>query len=266
MSSKIAFATIEALATLLIVLYISILRVSFELISRVDITTDSGHTLICWAEDPEVVYFRGAHGFLAFVACVLIAFYLIPMPLVFLFPTVLYKNKYLKKYKPFYDVFWNPFKPSFRFWLGMRLIFRWIPLIAQAFSKPPTSTFVTAFFLALLLFFQMQVQPFESKWINTIDNLFLLNLIFLFLGSLFFNATVREDVREKHFAAMEGASNYTVFFCGHWVHWSCSRLRVLAVGSISKAEREALENHSEVHVLQKEKGKGGPTRAPECAR
>ena len=208
--AKTAFATIEAFATLLIMCYISILQTSFQLIATVTIYTQDGGRLVRWMTDPAVPYFRGAHGFLAFVATILILTYIIPVPLLFLIPTLLYRNKYLKKFKPLYDAFWNPFKPRFRFWLGLRLICRWIPFIMAAFTNPPTSTFVTAFVLALLLFSQLQFQPFQSKWVNAIDSLFLLNLLLLFLGSLFYNASEEDSLRDHQLSIMRDATSYTI--------------------------------------------------------
>ena len=210
--SKTAFATIQAFATLIIMCYISILQSCFELLSTVEIFIGDKKS-IRWRVDPTVPYFTGAHGFLAFVACVLLLLYILPFPLIFLSPTLLYKNKYLKRYKPIYDAFWNPYKPEFRFWLGLTLIFRWVPFLMVFFTTPPTSTFVSAFFLAVLLFLQLQLQPFQSKWANVLDSLFLFNLVLLFLGSLFFNATNDDNTfREQQILVMQRATSYTTVF------------------------------------------------------
>lgn len=210
--SKTAFATIQAFATLIIMCYISILQFCFELLSPVSIFTDNEKDLVRWRMDPTVAYFSGAHGFLAFVACVVLVLYILPFPIIFMFPTVLYKDKYLRRYKPIYDAFWNPFKPNFRFWLGLRLIFRWVPFIMEFFTKPPTSTFVSGFFLTILLFLQMQLQPFQSQWVNAVDSLFLVNLVLLFLGSLFFNTRNEDDFRLQQISIMTRATNYTTVF------------------------------------------------------
>ena len=211
--SKTAFATIEAFATLIIVCYVSILQFCFDLLSYTEIYTDDDKMLHRWMVDPKVRYFTGVHGFLALVACLLLVVYIIPFPLIFMFPTLLYRIKFLKKYKPIYDAIWNPYKPKFRFWLGFRLIFRWVPFIMVSFTNAPTSTFVTGFFLTLLLFLQTQLQPFQLPWVNALDSYFLLNLVFLFLGSLFFNATSdHDDVRVQQISTMRKATNYTTFF------------------------------------------------------
>ena len=206
-STNTAFATIETFATLLIVCYVSILQFCFEMLSVAEVYTVDGQKLLRWRADPTVKYFTGAHGFLAFMACLLLLFYIIPFPLVLLFPTLLYKSAFLKKYKPIYDAFWNPFKPKLRLWLGVRLIFRWIPFLMANFFAPPTSTFVTSVFLVALLFIQMQLRPFQVSWNNTIDSLFLLNLILLFLGSLFFSNSGSTDLQVQQ--ASYSNANYT---------------------------------------------------------
>ena len=206
--AKTAFATLEAFATLLVLFYVSILQSSFDLLSVAEIYTENDRKLLRWLPDPTVTYFNGVHGLLAFIACVLLLFYIIPIPIIFLFPSLLYSNKFFKKYKPFYDIFWNPFKPRFRFWLGLRLIFRWVPFIMASFTAPPTSTFVTAIFLTILLFLQLQLQPFQSKWVNALDSVFLLNLVVLFLGSLFFTARL-EDTHDQQVTIMRSATHYT---------------------------------------------------------
>lgn len=207
--SKTAFATIEAFATLLIMCYVSILQSSFQLIGTARIDTDDDERSIRWVGDPTLRYFRGSHGFVAFVATLYIIFYVIPIPIILLFPTLLYSNRCLKRYKPFYDALWNPFKPKFRFWLGLRLIFRWGPFIVASFAPPPMSTFVTAFFLVVLLYVQLQFQPFQSKIVNTIDSLLLVNLVLLFIGSLYFNATLAHS-QTPEAGVLKKATNYTI--------------------------------------------------------
>ena len=87
--------------------------------------------------------------------------------------------------KPLLDAFWNPFKPKFRFWLGFRAILRIIPFFFAVLISPPANSFWLAIFLvALLLFFQ----PFEGKWQNFFDEFFLLNLLLLAVGTVFFRS------------------------------------------------------------------------------
>ena len=188
---------IEAFATLMILCYVSVLESCVELLGAVDISTLTGERYLRWRIDPNVPYFQNAHGFLAFIACVLILFYIIPLPLFLLFPSVVYGNKYLSRFKPFYDVFWHPFEPQFRFWLGLRLIFRWIPFALAYALHSPANTFITNIFLVVLNSIQLILRPFVGKWRNALDAYFLLNLLILFSGSLYFSARAEFGMREE---------------------------------------------------------------------
>ena len=178
--------TIQAFATLLILCYVSVLEACIELIGFRTIVTTSGSSHVQWLSDPSIRYFGKEHGTLGFIAYLILFLYITPLPFFLLFPSALYRSKYLGKFKPIYDAFWDPFKPQYRFFLGFRLIFRWIPFAVASFVQPPTNIFITNFLLILLFAFQINLQPFRSKWLNIIDSVFLLNLILLFLGSIYF--------------------------------------------------------------------------------
>ena len=180
------FSTIQAFATLLILCYVSVLEACIELIAfrRIYTIEDSYH--IQWLSDPSFGYFGVKHGALGFLAYLIIFLYLFPLPILLLFPSALYKSRYFSKFKPIYDAFWDPYKPRFRFYLGFRLIVRWIPFTLAIAVRPPFNVFGTNFLLVLLLAFQITTQPFRDKWVNYIDNIFVLNLVLLFSGSVYF--------------------------------------------------------------------------------
>ena len=186
-------SVIQAFGTLCLLCYIEILDYSLEILTAERITTLSGNRFLRWGVDPSVQYFRGVHGFLAVVGCLLIPLYIIPLPLFLMFPTLAYRAPWLKKFKPYYDSFWNPFKPKYRFWLGFRLLFRWVPFALVYYIPPPKSFFISGILLALLFFFQMVVQPFRKEWINILDSFFLINLVALFMGALYFRARENAD-------------------------------------------------------------------------
>ena len=208
-SRTVGLSTIQAFATLYILCYVSVLESSVELLGSVTITSINGNTSYTgWIIDPSVEYFKNGHGFLAVVACLLIVFYVLPLPLMLLFPKVLYRTKYLRNFKPFYDAFYDPFEPSFRFWLGLRLMFRWIPFALAFAVSHPINTFVTAFLTVILLFIQLMVRPFKRTRRNLIDALFLLILIFQFSGAVFFTA-VEVTNPDKRESIEQASSVYT---------------------------------------------------------
>ena len=173
---------IQAFSTLMILCYLSILQSCAELVGFIEITSLTGVKHFHWIIDANIPYFDIGHAVLTILAFLLFLFYLLPLPIFLLFPSCVYKSRVLRKYKPLYDALWEPFKTECRSWLGMRLIFRWIPffLVFTSFS-----VFATTLLLLLLLFFQVWIKPFKNKWRNYMDNFFILNLCMLFIGSLF---------------------------------------------------------------------------------
>jgi hypothetical protein len=165
---------------------VSVLEVCIELIGSRTIYSIEGIRHVQWISDPVVKYFGHEHGTLGFLAFVILVFYIIPLPFFLLFPTFLYRNRHLSKFKPIYDAFWDPYKPKYRFYLGFRLIFRWIPFALAIFVRPPISIFVTNFLLIILVAVQVDIQPFRGKWTNKIDTIFLYSLVLLFSGSTYF--------------------------------------------------------------------------------
>ena len=204
------FSTIQAFATLSLLCYVSVLDSCVELIGSVDIQTLSGRNFQRWTNDPSVTFFRGAHGLLAFVAILLLTFYIIPLPIILLFPAVLYRTRYLSKFKPFYDAFWNPFERKYRFWLGLRLIFRWIPFALVYLQPAPLNIFVTALLLVFLQYFQSISRPFIGFWRNALDSFFLLNLILLFTGGAYFRALAESNSGSRRDRAYSQLAAFSV--------------------------------------------------------
>ena len=202
---------IQAFGTLMILCYISILDYSVEILSSETLTVLSGRHTVRWGVDPSVIYFRGVHGFLAILGCFLILLYIIPLPLFLMFPSLAYRAPWLKKFKPYYDSIWNPFKQKYRFWLGFRLIFRWVPFALAYFIQPPRSNFVSGILFSLLLFLQMIIRPFKKEWINILDGFFLFNLVALIMGSLYYSATEDPESRINRSQATAFSTALVVF-------------------------------------------------------
>ena len=179
-------STIQAFATLLVLCYVSVLQACIELIGVMTIYSIGGIPYVQWISDPSIEYFGPEHGTLGFLAYLLLVFYIIPLPFFLLFPSFLYRNRHFSKFKPIYDAFWDSFKLKYRFYLGFRLIFRWIPFVLAVFVRPPISISVTNFFLIILVAVHVAIQPFREKWRNIVDAIFLFNLLLLFSGSTFF--------------------------------------------------------------------------------
>ena len=68
--------------------------------------------------------------------------------------------------------------------------------------------------LVVLLFFQLMFKPFIGKWKNALDGYFLLNLIVLFSGSLYFSSRAEIDSGDMRQQVLEKQAIFsTVFIC-----------------------------------------------------
>jgi len=61
------------------------------------------------------------------------------------------------------------------------------------FADSPNNTYIASVFLVTLLFFQLMFKPFVGTVRNALDGYFLLNLIVLISGSVYFNAVAESN-------------------------------------------------------------------------
>jgi len=61
------------------------------------------------------------------------------------------------------------------------------------FADSPSNTYITSVLLVTLLFFQLMFKPFVGAGRNALDGYFLLNLIILVSGSVYFNAVAESN-------------------------------------------------------------------------
>ena len=175
------FSPTTTLVTLAIMCYVSTLNTIIDILGGITLVTLEGSSSVRWRIDPNQEYSNGYHLFLVHVAVVLLLIYIIPFPIMMLCPSLLYR--YLKRFKPFYDALWAPFKRKYRFWLGIRLI-----LLVILFSLP--RIFEITFIIPILIIYIMQylqliLRPFTSSSINYVDNFLLMLLSVVLLGSVY---------------------------------------------------------------------------------
>ena len=195
--SKGGFSATRAFATLLLLCYTSIATTCVELLSFIKIHGPSG-TYVGWRTDPNIIYGNGVHGFLVFVAVGLLVFYIIPFSLILLCPPYVLSRTRLGQYlilhfKAIFDAFWNPFKPKFTFWIGFRCVIRVPLLIIVGTTNYPENTFSIAVFVACLLFLHETLQPFKGRSQNRIETYFMINLLLLVIGGLYYPRRSDED-------------------------------------------------------------------------
>ena len=115
--AKSNFTPSKLVATLITLSYSSITQSCFQILGFVEVKVydDDGHSHVVrlWGSDPNVVYFTPEHTVLFIVSVVLLAAYIIPVPLLLVLPT--FTSPGVWRFKPLYDVFFNPFKENFTF-------------------------------------------------------------------------------------------------------------------------------------------------------
>lgn len=208
------YSPMKVFATMIVLSYVSVLQTCCEILAPVTVETLDGSSELRWYINPTVHYFVGLHGFLGIVAIVLTLFYIIPLPVLGLFPRRMYSLKQARHFKPFYDALWAPFESTFRFWLGLRLILRWFPFGFAYFLLVPHKLFALGFFLVVLLYVQSKIRPFQGFWRNLVDDLLVANAILLVLGTLYFEANSDEgecNDRQTIYSSVIVAFAYLVF-------------------------------------------------------
>ncbi len=190
-------SVVRAISTLLLLCYVSVLQVAAQLFGFITIETIDGGSELRWIIQPSIVPLDHKSGsnfiVLLIVALFLTVFYLLPFPFFLLFPKLNFKSKHLRKLVPVYDSFWNPFEPKYRWWLGFRLLFRWIPFILTFVVQAPINLFVTDMMLLVLLFLQLTLKPFKQFWVNVLDSVFIAILLVMFTGTLFVMANEKQN-------------------------------------------------------------------------
>lgn len=184
--SRSGYSAANLFATLIMMSYTSLLQNCAEALGFVVVSTLSGESSVRWAIDPNIEYFKGAHVPLGIIAVILVVFFIIPVPFLLMFPACALKLKIVKRFIPIYDAFWAPFKPHFRFWIGFRLLLRFIPFCFAYFSSYPLNVVLLGIFLVILLFVQVMVWPFKGTAQNAFDIMFICNILIMCLGALFF--------------------------------------------------------------------------------
>lgn len=187
--SRSGFSATNLFATLIMMSYTSLLQNCAEVLSVVIVSPlGSSVKYVRWGIDPNVEYFRNAHAPLGIISILLLVFYIIPAPFFLISPSCAFKLRIIQRLKPIYDAFWAPFKPQFRFWIGLRLLLRFIPFcFAYFILSHPLSIMLLGIFLTILLFSQVMIWPFKGTAQNAFDIMFICNILIMCLGALFFS-------------------------------------------------------------------------------
>lgn len=177
------FSPAKMLVTLGVMSYTSILDTCVEIVTANNLKAIDGTRHLRWLADPNVRYFEGFHCFLVLLAVVIFITYLIPVPLIFLWPQIAFKI--FRKLSPLLDAMWAPFKPKYRWWLGARLVLRSVLFFCNGFL-PEIGNFTSGLILLVTIQIQFILQPFNTESVNIFDNIIIGDIIALVMGVFFF--------------------------------------------------------------------------------
>lgn len=174
-------------ASVILLSYVSLLQACTGALS---VTTVDDDKSLRWAPDPSVEYFSASHAPLALISIVIIIIYIIPFPILLIFPPLALKTRLGVRLIPVYDAFWAPYRTHFHFWIGLRLFARVLPFILSNFVPYPGNVFGLGLYIVFLIFLHVIVKPFKGNAQNLLDVYLLLNVLLLVMISLFTEAQI----------------------------------------------------------------------------
>ena len=174
-------------ASVILLSYVSVLQACTSALSVTKIDDEIPWR---WAPDPSIQYFSAAHAPLAVISLIIILIYILPFPILLMFPPLALKTRIGVYLIPIYDAFWAPYRTYFHFWIGLRLLARVPPFILASFAPYPGNVFGLGLYIMILLFIHVLVKPFKGTAQNILDVYLLLNILLLVMISLFSEAQI----------------------------------------------------------------------------
>ena len=170
--------------------------------------TDSDECTYVWLYDGGMEYFQEPkHIVLAMLAIILMFIFLVPVTTTTIFGDLLKRCIRKQWYWNFIDTFYCSFRFKLGFWIGIRLLFVIILMVARVFLYPKESFLLTICIAHFIIIFQTVFRPFRhlrferclprrlkekyfteefSKFIaNMNDNIFMINIAILFTCLLY---------------------------------------------------------------------------------
>ncbi len=176
MSKLIGHNPISVLATLLLMSYTKVLKITIEVYSSVNLDYPGNKTVTVWLKDANVPYLQSRHLLLTVVTTLVLVFLFIPYTLLLLFGSRLYRlsgrNSFMNRLKPLLDSYYAPYTVRTRYWTGFLLLSRCALYIVFSYnSLGGTTKSLLAIQITLIIIFSI-------AWLsNKIYKRFLANLI-----------------------------------------------------------------------------------------
>ena len=222
--------SISVLATLFLLSYTKLLRTIITSLDLARLTNYPSNSLVyVWSIDGTLDYGQFPHITLLLmaIACLLILclpYTMVPFLMQWLRRIPNFRiSKWITRYKPVIDAYFAPLKDKHHYWFGVLLLSRGILLTISSLTadiNPAISLFLLHGVATLLLCYMNFKQVYKSKSVLILESAFLINLIILTAGAMYYN-----DKESSEKVVLIGLSISIAFtkFCGI-VIWSIVQL------------------------------------------
>ena len=190
---------IKVLATLFLLSYAKLLRVTIIVFSSTTLEYPDGTVRRVWLYDGNVDYLKGKHVPLFMAALLVLLVLSLPYTALLLFIQCLQlKSNYrvlfwIGKFKPLFDAYTGPYNDKHRYWTGLLLLVR--ALLFMIFSVnvfgDPAINLLAIVTTVFLLFIKVALSngTHKSQYLNILEYTFLFNLGTLSAASLYARLT-----------------------------------------------------------------------------
>ena len=204
--------TVSVLATLFLLSYAKLLRVTFDAFASTTLTDANGTTTLLWLLDGDYVFLQWPHSLLFTTALVTLLGHIVPFTALLLVSPTLQRYshhkplRWVNKLKPLLDAYQGPYKNKVRYWTGLLLLVRIIILSAnainttgnQAVSCSLFTTNIVVTIMLLYLWVMVGNKLYRNRIPYFLEVFFIGNLQLFSLASLFLSSVkeVRSNAQE----------------------------------------------------------------------
>ena len=250
--------SVQVLATLFLLSYTKLLRLSIDVFSVTKLTYPDGYTKLVWLYDGNIDFLKGKHIPLFIVTLLFLIFLSVPytfslVSIQWLLKISHYRAMFwVQKLKPLFDAYTGPYKANHRYWTGFLLLVRIILLIIFSFVNDGAIRLlvVTVFSMGLQTWLCLAKWVYEDFINNLLEMVFLLNLT-LTSAAILFEYSVHK-VRHSLTVIYISTGVTFVIFVGIVLYQALMRLMLTRVGEKLKKwlDTHCLKRDENAHVLE----------------
>ena len=175
-------SSVQVLMTLIHLSLAKILVSSIHAFLFARVYTESAEPYTVWLYNGTIHYGTGIHIPLLITASLFTSIVIVPYVGLALFGWTCLRFSYVNKFRSFFDTIYGPYKDSYRYWFGLRLVLLVFIAISTA-SMTGEFTFyqylLQVMLLVIFTIFQAYLKPFKKTWINILDLWCMLNALAL---------------------------------------------------------------------------------------